>query len=207
MLWKMDTFSNRKLQEVTRSKHDSYALDLLEKSTTTTEMDGVCRYATPLLRVPNHPPLATTTRAVLPLLCGTERHLVKNPELVEVRNRAIHVTAGYVTKVTAHEEGNSLSESWYLPHHVIHQHGGKYRLVFNFSFQAAGQSLNDCLLPRPTLQPSFLARCPSPVPAALHSQQWRHQSHVSSDSSDAFRHYTAPVHVVRYGTRRRCHNL
>lgn len=67
MLWKMDTISNRKLQEVTRSKQDSYALYLLEKRTTTTEMDGVQRYATPLLRVPNHP-LATTTWAVLPLL-------------------------------------------------------------------------------------------------------------------------------------------
>lgn len=113
MLWKMDTFSNRKLQEVTRSKQDSYALDLLEKRTTTTEMDGVQRYATPLLWVPNHPPLATTTRAVLPLLRGTERRLVKNPELAEVHNREIHnlVKAGYVTKVTAQEEGNAPSES------------------------------------------------------------------------------------------------
>ena len=85
MLWKMDTFSNRKLQEVTRSRHDSSALDLLEKSTT--ELDGVQRYATSLL--PNHPPLATTTQAVLPLLRGTERRLVKNPELAEVHNREI----------------------------------------------------------------------------------------------------------------------
>lgn len=93
-----------------------------------------------------------------PTIAGTERRLVKNPELAEVHNREIHnlVKAGYVTKVTAHEEGNALSESWYLPHHVIQQHSGKYRLVFNCSFQAAGQSLNDCLLPGPNLGPSLL---------------------------------------------------
>jgi hypothetical protein len=87
-----------------------------------------------------------------------ERCLVNNPELSEVHNREIHkpVKAAYVTKVTAHEEGNALRESWYLPHHVIQQHGEKYRFVFNCSFQADGQSLNDCLLPRPTLGPSLL---------------------------------------------------
>jgi hypothetical protein len=82
-LCKMDSFSNRKLQEVTSSKHDSYASDLLENHTSTTEMYGVQMYTNPLLRVSNHALLSTTTRAVLPLLRGRERRLVKNPSLLK----------------------------------------------------------------------------------------------------------------------------
>ena len=66
---------------------------------------------------------------------------------------------------------------WYLPHHVIQQHGGKYRLVFNCSFQATGQSLNDCLLPGPTLGPSLLS---------VLLRFWQHSTAISGDIKAMF---------------------
>ncbi|KAK7945263.1 hypothetical protein WMY93_000991 [Mugilogobius chulae] len=50
---------------------------------------------------------------------------------------------------------DSSTESWYLPHHVVH-HNGKARIVYNCSYQHNGQSLNNQLLPGPTLGPSLL---------------------------------------------------
>lgn len=48
-LWKVDSFPHWKEKDVTRSKQDQYALDLLERETTVTEQGEVSRYATPLL--------------------------------------------------------------------------------------------------------------------------------------------------------------
>ncbi len=63
-------------------------------------------------------------------------------------------SAGYVAKITA-EEADQSAESWFIPHHMV-QHNGKDRIVFNCSFQHQGQTLNDQLLPGPTLRPSLL---------------------------------------------------
>lgn len=53
-------------------------------------------------------------------------------------------------------------EEWYIllvshnqPHHLV-SHNGKYRLVFNCSHEYLGQSLNQFLLPGPTLGASLL---------------------------------------------------
>lgn len=62
--------------------------------------------------------------------------------------------AGYIKQLSP-ETVDSSSESWYLPHHVVH-HNGKGRLVFNCSYQHDGQTLNSQLLPGPILGPSLL---------------------------------------------------
>lgn len=45
--------------------------------------------------------------------------------------------------------------SWYIPHHIVH-HNGKDRIVFNCSFEFQSHSLNEPLLPGPTLGGSLL---------------------------------------------------
>lgn len=62
--------------------------------------------------------------------------------------------AGYVVPVDL--SSVSSPESWFIPHHVVTQHNGKHRLVFNCSYQHQGQCLNNCLLPGPVLGPSLL---------------------------------------------------
>lgn len=52
-------------------------------------------------------------------------------------------------------EVSATDESWYIPHHLV-SHNGKSHLVFNCSFQYQGLSLNDTLLPGPTLGASLL---------------------------------------------------
>lgn len=52
-------------------------------------------------------------------------------------------------------EATQPAEAWYLPHHLV-SHNNKSRLVFDCSFRHHGLSLNDQLLPGPTLGPSLL---------------------------------------------------
>lgn len=84
LLWKLDAFPHRNEKEVTRSKHDKYALELLQTQTTTVSIDGIPRYATPMLRAPNSPFLSVSRGAVMPLLRGTERCLARDPEMASV---------------------------------------------------------------------------------------------------------------------------
>ena len=62
--------------------------------------------------------------------------------------------AGTATKKPIHETASG-EESWFIPHHMV-QHNGKRRIVFDCSFQYKGLSLNESLLPGPTLSPSLL---------------------------------------------------
>ena len=129
---------------MTRSKQDQAALTMLDEKSTTVMVDGFLRYTTPLLR---------TREVTLPLLRSRERSLFTNPELAKVYNQEIHklVEPGYAERITS-EEASRSTESWYIPHHLVH-HNGKTRVVFNCSFQSA---LNDDLLPGPSLGPSLL---------------------------------------------------
>lgn len=156
-LRKMDSIPHRKEKEVTRSKQDQYSLHLLETKTMSREVDGIPRYATPLLKMGNSPRLTSSVRTVLLLLRGTERRLKKDPELAEIYKREIQklVDAEYVKEVNPTNDKPD-SESWYLPHHIVKQVSGKHRLVFNCSFQTNGLNLNHCLLSGPTLGPSLL---------------------------------------------------
>lgn len=127
------------------------------KKTVRVDVDGVKRYATPLLRVKNMPQLNAPKQAVISQLRATEKRLMKNSEQAAAYSAEIHKLeqAGYAVKLKQPTELDSGS-SWYIPHHMVH-HNGKNRVVFNCSFRHQGQNLNELLLPGPVLGPSLLA--------------------------------------------------
>ena len=153
-LWQMDTVPHRPDREVTRSKQDQQAVALLDAKTVRTEVDGVRRYATPLLRHTAMPPLQAPKESVMALLRGTERRLLKDPERAAIYRAEMEklIETGAVREVTEEEPP---AECWYIPHHLV-SHNGKHRLVFNCSHQYLGQTLNQYLLPGPTLGPSLV---------------------------------------------------
>ncbi len=156
-LWQMDVLPWRNEKMCIRSKQDQDAVELLERKTIRVEVDGVRRYATPLLRVKNMPELKAPKEAVLSQLRATERRLAKNPQQAAAYTTEIAKLeqAGYVDKLPQ-DAVTDTSSSWYIPHHMVH-HNGKNRIVFNCSFQYRGQNLNELLLPGPALGPSLLA--------------------------------------------------
>ncbi|KAM4544866.1 uncharacterized protein PAE49_017656 [Odontesthes bonariensis] len=140
-LWQADVIPVKEGKIVTRSREDNYAVDLLELKTVRVDVEGTLRYATPLLRRKNMPPLKATPAAVLPSLRGVERRLQKDPERAKIYSTEIEklIHAGSVVKLSPSEVTQS-EESWYIPHHLV-SHNGKHRLVFNCSFQFQGQTL------------------------------------------------------------------
>ncbi|KAI4884383.1 hypothetical protein NFI96_011230, partial [Prochilodus magdalenae] len=155
-LWQVDISPYVNIKGATRSKEDQQALELLEQSTTKVEVDGVTRYATPLLRRKGSPLLWAPKATLLPQLRNTERRLAKDPVLADTYCQEIQKLEllGYA-KPLPPATVDSSKESWYLPHHVVY-HNGKARIVYNCSYQHNGLSLNSQLLPGPTLGPSLL---------------------------------------------------
>lgn len=155
-LWQADVIPVKEGKDVTRSREDNYAIDLLELKTVRVEVGGINRYATPLLRRKSMPHLKATPDAVMPSLRGIERRLQKDPERAKIYCTEIEklVQTGSVVKLSPPEVAKAY-ESWYIPHHLV-SHNGKHRLVFNCSFKFQGQSLNEHLLPGPTLGASLL---------------------------------------------------
>nr|XP_021334729.1 uncharacterized protein LOC101884915 [Danio rerio] len=156
-LWQMDVIPYRNEKVVTRSKLDHEAIRLLQEKTVRVNVDGIMRYATPLLRVQHMPTLHMPKEAVLPQLRSIERKLMKTPDQACAYKAEIErlKNAGYVEKLQPGEAEKS-QESWYIPHHMV-THNGKNRVVYNCSFQYEGQNLNKLLLPGPTLSPTLLA--------------------------------------------------
>ncbi|XP_076857121.1 uncharacterized protein LOC143511024 [Brachyhypopomus gauderio] len=156
MLWQVDTLPFRSEKEATRSKQDQLAVNTLDQRTVRVTVNGIARYATPLLRKLVAPKLHAPPSAVMPLLRATERRLTSNPDLAKVYNEEIHKLerVGYVIKISSDEASQS-EESWYIPHHIVH-HNGKARVVFNCSFKYQQTALNDILLPGPNLGASLL---------------------------------------------------
>lgn len=72
-LWQLDVLPYRSEKLITRSKQDQDALSLLEAKTTRVIVDGVARYATPLLRVKDMPLLRASPDTTLLCLRGIER--------------------------------------------------------------------------------------------------------------------------------------
>ncbi len=146
----------RECKEVTRSKQDQEALQLLDRKTLSLEIEGVRRLATPLLRHKDIPWLNATRDSVLPNLRSVERRLLKDPEKAETYQAEMSrlLETGAVCVVP--DPVPDTSECWYIPHHIV-SHNGKCRLVFNCSHQYRGQSLNQYLLPGPTLGASLLS--------------------------------------------------
>ncbi|XP_057695896.1 uncharacterized protein LOC130918045 [Corythoichthys intestinalis] len=155
-LWQLDTLPFRSEKVVTRSKQDEAAVALLEEKTIRLEVAGILRYATPLLRKKDMPVLYAPKETVLPSLRSTERRLAKDPEFARAYSAEIQklVDAGSVSKLRP-DQVNQGGEEWYIPHHMVSHHG-KNRIVYNCSYRFRGQSLNDSLLPGPTLGPSLL---------------------------------------------------
>ncbi|KAJ8405628.1 hypothetical protein AAFF_G00316080 [Aldrovandia affinis] len=83
-LWQLDTLPYRSKKLITRSKQDQEAVNLLDAKMVRVDVDGVQRYATPLLRVKDMPRLQASKEAVLANLHSVERRLGKDPEKATV---------------------------------------------------------------------------------------------------------------------------
>ncbi|KAJ8400032.1 hypothetical protein AAFF_G00400710 [Aldrovandia affinis] len=155
-LWQLDTLPYRSERLVTRSRRDKEATNLLEAKTTRVEVEGVLRYATPLLRVSNMPTLTAPPEAALSTLRGTEKRLSRDTVKAEAYRAEIMKLekTGYATRVSP-EKARTSKESWFIPHHLV-THNGKNRVVFNCSFTYKDQNLNELLLSGPNLGVSLL---------------------------------------------------
>lgn len=89
-LWQLDALPHRHEKTITRSKQDHEAISLLDAKTCRVTVDGVARYATPLLRVKNSPPLKAPKKAVMARLRSTEAKLAKDPEQAAAYIAEIH---------------------------------------------------------------------------------------------------------------------
>lgn len=89
-LWKVDTLPHQREKEVIRSKQDKQAIAQLEAKTIRINVDGVLRYATPLLRHTDMPQLSAPKESVMALLRSTERRLLRNPEQAEAYKLEMH---------------------------------------------------------------------------------------------------------------------
>ncbi|KAL0151370.1 hypothetical protein M9458_053364 [Cirrhinus mrigala] len=138
-LWQLDTVPYRECKEVTCSKQDQEAIQLLDRETLTLEIEGVRRLATPLLRHKDMPLLKAPRESVLSNLCSVERRLLKDPERAETYRAEMRrlLEAGAVRVVP--DPVTETPECWYIPHHMV-SHNGKSRLVFNCSHQYRGAS-------------------------------------------------------------------
>ncbi|XP_067280639.1 uncharacterized protein [Pseudorasbora parva] len=155
-LWQIDAFPYRYEKQATRSREDQEAISLLEAKTTRVEVDGILRYATPLLRRKDFPFFCALKEAVMPSLRGMERRLARSPEKADVYKSEIKKLEETGAAIKLQNEGEGASgEKWYIPHHMV-AHNGKNRIVFNCSFEYKGLNLNDSLLPGPVLSPSLL---------------------------------------------------
>ncbi|KAK0156172.1 hypothetical protein N1851_000542 [Merluccius polli] len=155
-LWTLDVapYKNEKLY--VRSKEDAYAMDLLKAQTVRIEVQGVKRYATPLLRREPMPEFRVSPRAVLQCLTSTEKRMRKDEVLAaSYRTEMKKLTESGLVRKLEPEEADQSAESWYLPHHNV-RHNEKNRVVFNCSYQVGKLNLNHYLLPGPTLTPSLL---------------------------------------------------
>ena len=155
-LWQMDVLPYRNEKLITRSKQDTAAVRTLEEKTVRVEVDGIDRYATPLLWKEKVPPLQASTDSVLGHLRGIEKRLFHEPVRAETYSKEIKklLDAGYINKLPPAAVHTS-DDAWYIPHHMVH-HNGKDRIVYNCSFTHQGGNLNEQLLPGPTLGSSLL---------------------------------------------------
>ncbi|XP_073722462.1 uncharacterized protein [Misgurnus anguillicaudatus] len=135
-LWQVDTVPFRSEKLVTRSRQDQEAISILETKTIRVEVDGILRYATPLLRRKDMPLLQATKEAVMPSLRSVERRLAKDPAKAEAYRVEMQklINAGFVIKCEPKASDKEGCEEWHIPHHMVN-HNGKNRLVFNCSYQ------------------------------------------------------------------------
>ncbi|XP_056890677.1 uncharacterized protein LOC130526787 [Takifugu flavidus] len=155
-LWQVDVLPFRSEKLVVRSRQDQEAIKTLESGTVRVKVGDTRRYATPLPRKKDAPPLRATMEAVMASLWSIERRLKRDPVKAQIYEDEIQklIHAGCVAKLHP-KEVNQSEESWFIPHHLV-EHNGKHRLVFNCLFSYQGLSLNEQLLAGPALGPSRL---------------------------------------------------
>ena len=121
-LWQLDILPFNR--SVTRSRQDQYAVKLLEAKTKRVAVDGISRYATPMLRANDGTVFQATKEAVMPSLKRIEKRLLSRPLLAKVHNEQIQnlVDTGKVKLLTEPEVINA-DEAWYFPHHVVYANG------------------------------------------------------------------------------------
>ena len=83
-----------------------------------------------------------------------ERQLLKDPERAAIYRAEMQKLIGECTVQEVIQE-KPPKECWYILHHLV-AHNGEYRLIFNCSHQYLGQTLNQYLLPGPTLGASLV---------------------------------------------------
>lgn len=155
-LWQLDTLPYRSQKVVTRSQRDQEALELLQAQTVRVNVEGILRYATPLLHVNNMPTFRVPPDAVLGSLRSMERHLMKHLQRAAAYREEIDKLekAVAIKKIPKEKVGNSL-ESWFIPHHLV-THNQKNHIVFSCSFTYRNQNLNELLLTGPNLGATLL---------------------------------------------------
>ncbi|CAI5677376.1 unnamed protein product [Oreochromis niloticus] len=118
-LWQVDIVPFRNEKVVTRSRQNQEAIRILETRTVRVEVEGIFRYATPLLRRKGMPILKATKDAVMPSLRGVERRLAKDPERAEAYKVEMEklIKAGSIVKCgsgTPATEGNHTHTHTYV---------------------------------------------------------------------------------------------
>ncbi len=127
-LWQLDTVSYHECKEVTHSKQDQEALQLLDCKTLTLEIDGVRRLATLLLRHKDMPLLNAQRDSVLPNLRNVEWCLLKDHEKAETYHAEVCRLLETEAVSVVPNSVSDTPESWYIPHHTV-SHNRKSLLV------------------------------------------------------------------------------
>ncbi|XP_028405773.1 uncharacterized protein LOC114528349 [Dendronephthya gigantea] len=150
--WENESFGTKSTSEPLYSKDEKRAMDLLEQGTVKLETG----YQVPLLWKENEPQLQNNRQVAMKRLGGLDRRFERDPEYENDYCKAIEkfVDNGYVAKVDENDDVNG-PDQWYLPHHGVYKKSAtekKLRVVFDAAAKYNGKSLNDALLPGPTLQ-------------------------------------------------------
>ncbi|GAA6111774.1 uncharacterized protein LOC120469772 [Tachysurus ichikawai] len=122
-LWQLDVLPFRNEKLVVRSRQDKEAMQLLESRTQRVTVDGVQRYATPLLWKAGAPK-PRSMHFMLANLRSIERRLRKDPEKASIYSEEITklIEAGCVFKLDQRE---ATQPAWYLPHHLHHAYNSE----------------------------------------------------------------------------------
>ncbi len=126
-------------------------MDLLEQETVNFETG----YQVPLMWKEGEARLQNNRQVALKRLEGLEKRFARDPPYELDYRKAIdkYVNNGYAVKVN--EDDDVWSDQWFLPHHGVYKKSAtekKLRVVFDAAAKYNGKSLNDALLPGPTLQ-------------------------------------------------------
>ena len=150
--WESESFGTKSTSQPLYSKDEKRAMDLLEQETVKLETG----YQVPLLWKEGEPRLQNNRQVALKRLEGLEKRFARDPQYELDYRKAMdkYVENGYAVKINEDDEVNG-SDQWYLPHHGVYKKSAtekKLRVVFDAAAKYNGKSLNDALLPGPTLQ-------------------------------------------------------